>query len=136
MDLDRRRLLVVLLVAAVGYLVDAPVGVRQAQACGQNELPFNGLDFRLSPGGVAVDSAGDVYVTSEGMYGRVVELAPGSSTPTVLPFTGLYQPQGVAVDSGGRRIRHRLQQPGGEVAGRVEQPDRCCRSPASITPKA
>ena len=64
-------------------------------------LPFNGIDFRLSPGGVALDKAGDVYVTSEGMYGRVVELPPGSSTPTVLPFNGLYQPQGLAVDGAG-----------------------------------
>ena len=64
-------------------------------------LPFNGLNFRLSPGGVAVDSSGAVYVTNQGMYGRVVKLASGSSTPTVLPFTGLYQPQAVAVDSAG-----------------------------------
>ena len=64
-------------------------------------LPFNGLDFRLSPGGVALDSAGDVYVTSEAMYGRVVKLASGTSTPTVLPFTGLYQPQGWRVDAAG-----------------------------------
>ena len=35
------------------------------------------------------------------MYGRVVELEPGSSTPTVLPFSGLYQPQGLAVDKAG-----------------------------------
>ena len=71
------------------------------EACGQNVLPFNGLNFRLSPGGVAVDSAGAVYVTNQGMYGRVVKLTPGSDTPAVLPFTGLYQPQGVAVDSAG-----------------------------------
>ena len=64
-------------------------------------LPFNGIDFRLSPGGVALNKAGDVFVTNQGMYGRVVELASGSSTSTVLPFTGLYQPQGLAVDSAG-----------------------------------
>jgi serine/threonine protein kinase, bacterial len=93
---------VVLLVAIFGYLVRPhhPSGGSQ-EACGQNVLPFNGLNFRLSPGGVAVDSAGDVFVTNQGMYGRVVKLAPGSSTPTVLPFTGLYQPQDVAVDSAG-----------------------------------
>ncbi|MGH3552280.1 MAG: SMP-30/gluconolactonase/LRE family protein, partial [Mycobacterium sp.] len=93
---------VVLLVAIFGYLVrphshQGPA----AEKCGQNVLPFNGLNFRLSPGGVALDSAGDVYVTNQGMYGRVVKLTPGSTTPTVLPFTGLYQPQDVAVDSGG-----------------------------------
>lgn len=93
---------VVLLVAIFGYLVRPhhPSGGTQ-EACGQNVLPFNGLNFRLSPGGVAVNSAGDVFVTNQGMYGRVVKLAPGSSTPTVLPFTGLYQPQDVAVDSAG-----------------------------------
>jgi serine/threonine protein kinase, bacterial len=92
---------VVLLVAVFGYLVRPHSGGATTQACGQNVLPFNGLNFRLSPGGVAVDSSGAVYVTNQGMYGRVVKLTPGSSTPTVLPFTGLYQPQGVTVDSAG-----------------------------------
>ena len=41
--------------------------------------------------GMAVDTAGSVYVT--------VKLAAGSSTPTVLPFTDL--PNGVAVDAAG-----------------------------------
>ena len=45
--------------------------------------------------------SGAVYVTNQGMYGRVVKLTPGSDTPTVLPFNGLYQPQAVAVDSAG-----------------------------------
>jgi serine/threonine protein kinase, bacterial len=95
---------VVLLVAAIGaggYLGTRPSAASKQPASGQIELPFNGIDFRLSPGGVAVDKAGDVYVTSEGMYGRVVELAPGSSNPTVLPFSGLYQPQGLTVDGAG-----------------------------------
>jgi serine/threonine protein kinase, bacterial len=90
---------VVLLAAVFGYLVRPHGG--PTQACGQNVLPFDGLNFRLSPGGVAVDASGAVYVTNQGMYGRVVKLTPGSSTPTVLPFTGLYQPQAVAVDSAG-----------------------------------
>jgi serine/threonine protein kinase, bacterial len=92
---------VILLVAVFGYLVRPHSAGPATQACGQNVLPFNGLNFRLSPGGVAVDSSGAVYVTNQGMYGRVVKLTPGSSTPTVLPFTGLYQPQAVAVDSAG-----------------------------------
>ncbi len=83
---------------AAAYLVAWPHSA-SSPACGQNVLAFNGLDFRLSPGGVALDSAGNVYVASAAMYGRVVELAPGSNTPMVLPFTGLYEPQGVAVDS-------------------------------------
>lgn len=103
---DRRKLwmilgaVAVLLVAVFGYVV-RPHSGPAGESCGQNILPFNGLNFRLSPGGVAVDSTGAVYVTNQGMYGRVVKLAPGSDTPTVLPFTGLYQPQAVAVDSAG-----------------------------------
>lgn len=103
---NRRKLWIVLGVAALvlvtavgvaGYLVSHRSHPSQ-QASGQTVLPFNGIDFRLSPGGVALDSGGNVYVTSEGMYGRVVKLASGSSAPTVLPFDGLYQPQGLAID--------------------------------------
>jgi serine/threonine-protein kinase len=67
----------------------------------QSVLPFNGLDFRLSPGAVALDGDGNVYAASEGMYGRVVKLPAGSSTPAVQPFNGLYQPQGLAIDGAG-----------------------------------
>ena len=108
-DRKRRRwmlagaaaLLVVAAIGAGGYLQTRPSAAAKQPVSGQTVLPFNGIDFRLSPGGVALDKAGDVYVTSEGMYGRVVELPPGSSNPTVLPFSGLYQPQGLAVDSAG-----------------------------------
>ncbi|RFD25239.1 serine/threonine protein kinase [Mycobacterium uberis] len=94
---------VVVLVAAIGItqVLKSRLSSSSGQATGQIVLPFNGIDFRLSPGGVAVDKAGDVYVASEVMYGRVVKLAPRSSTPTVLPFSGLYQPQGLAVDAAG-----------------------------------
>ncbi len=91
---------VILLVAILGYLV-RPHQEPATAACGQSVLPFTGIDFRLSPGGVAVDGTGNVYVSSEGMYGRVVELAAGSKTTTVWPFAGLYQPQGLAVDNTG-----------------------------------
>jgi serine/threonine-protein kinase len=94
-------LLLVAGIATAGYLGTRPSAASKQQASGQTELPFTGIDFRLSPGGVALDRAGDVYATSEGMYGRVVELPRGSSTPTVLPFSGLYQPQGLAVDNAG-----------------------------------
>ena len=86
--------------AVVGYLSTGSSGPSK-QASGQSVLPFNGIDFRLSPGGVTLDSAGNVYVTSEGMYGRVVKLTTGSDATTVLPFNGLYQPQGLAVDGAG-----------------------------------
>ncbi|WP_067969700.1 serine/threonine-protein kinase PknD [Mycolicibacter icosiumassiliensis] len=72
-----------------------------ASASGQSVLPMDGLSFRLSPGGLALDSSGNVYVTNQSMYGRVVKLEPGSHTPVMLPFTGLYEPQGVAVDRAG-----------------------------------
>ena len=98
--LGAAAVLVVVAVAVAGYLViRGPHS--SSSASGQTVLPVTGIDFRLSPGGVALDNAGNVYVTSEGMYGRVVKLAAGSSTPTVLPFTGLYQPQGLAVDANG-----------------------------------
>ena len=58
-------------------------------------LPFTGFNH---PGGVAVDTAGDVYVV-DGDNFRVVELAAGSNAQTVLPLTGLKNPQGVAVDT-------------------------------------
>jgi len=60
-------------------------------------LPFT-LDSL--PSGLAVDRAGDVYVT-DGIGRKVLRFAAGSSTPTVLPFTYLYLPTGVAVDSAG-----------------------------------
>jgi len=88
-----------LVVAAGGYLVMGPSHPKPAS--GQTVLPFTGIDFRLSPSGVALDGAGDVYVTSEAMYGRVLKFAPGSNNHTVLPFHGLYQPQDVAVDTAG-----------------------------------
>ena len=48
----------------------------------------------------------------------MLKLAAGSSTQTELPFTGLNNPEGVAVDAAGDRLRHRLtQQSGGEVGG-------------------
>ncbi|OBJ04961.1 serine/threonine protein kinase [Mycobacterium sp. 1482292.6] len=92
--------LVAFVVAVVGYLSTGSSGPSK-QAGGQSVLPFNGIDFRLSPGGVTLDSAGNVYVTSQGMYGRVVKLAADSQATTVLPFNGLYQPQGLAVDGAG-----------------------------------
>ncbi|MCV6987081.1 protein kinase [Mycobacterium shinjukuense] len=107
---NRRTLWIVGAVAAVvlltvagitAFVMTRPKG-SDTQASGQIVLPFNGLNFRLSPGAVAVNDAGTVYITNQTMYGRVVALAPGSSTPTVKPFTGLYEPQGVAVDSSGK----------------------------------
>ncbi|ORV41819.1 hypothetical protein AWC00_13575 [Mycobacterium conspicuum] len=68
-------------------------------------LPFT--DLRL-PHGVAVDAAGGVYVTDT-HTNRVLKLAAGSTSPTVLPFANLdlgagvvdNSTGGVAVDSAG-----------------------------------
>ena len=48
---------------------------------------------------MAVDAAGNVYVTDKD-NNRVLKLAAGSTTPSVLPFTG-DGPQDVAVDAAG-----------------------------------
>ncbi|MEV4236449.1 serine/threonine-protein kinase PknD [Nocardia sp. NPDC050408] len=63
----------------------------------QTALPFTDVSL---PTDVAVDTAGNVYVTDMGSD-RVVKLAAGASTSTLLPFTGLNNPQGVAVDAAG-----------------------------------
>lgn len=66
-----------------------------ASASGQTVLPFTGLN---TPGAVAVDSHGDIYVADAG-NNRVLELVAGSNLPTELPFAGLGNPSGVAVDA-------------------------------------
>ncbi|WP_327114147.1 serine/threonine-protein kinase PknD [Nocardia sp. NBC_01730] len=103
-----------LLAAAVAVMVAAAVAVvigvqRESDGGGnsptaiapgyssQTPLPFTSVSL---PTDVAVDTAGNVYVTDMG-NDRVVRLAAGASTPTPLPFTGLNNPQGVAVDTAG-----------------------------------
>jgi serine/threonine protein kinase, bacterial len=97
-------ILAVAVIVVAGLLIARPLSPSQQaapapQATKQTVLPFHDLDFRLSPGAVAIDNSGTVYVTNQGMYGRVVALAAGSSTPAVEQFRGLYEPQGMAVDS-------------------------------------
>jgi serine/threonine-protein kinase len=57
------------------------------------------LPFNNSGSDVAVDSTGNLYVTG-GSTG-VLKLTAGSYTPTELPFTGLHNPNGLAVDTVG-----------------------------------
>src|SRR4029077_14289055 len=67
---------------------------------------FTGLH---SPGAVAVDSDGNVYITDyvtattdfNVPNSRVVKLAVGSNDQSVLPFTGLSHVHDVAVDTAG-----------------------------------
>jgi serine/threonine-protein kinase len=103
---------------------DSRVVKLAAGATTQTVLPFSpsptssgssadvGSFYGLFPYGVAVDGAGNLYVTDfekeatwKGNFnpdlGRVVKLPAGSDTQAVLPFTGLYNPAGVAVDSAG-----------------------------------
>ena len=67
---------------------------------------------------MAVDTAGNLYVADPDNK-RVLKLAAGSSTPTVLPFTGLNAPQGCGGGQRRQRLRHRPAQPGAEAAGGV-----------------
>ena len=70
-------------------------------------VPFDGLTCEGqqsslgNPSGVAVDNAGNLYVTDEACQGRVLMLTPGAAAPTVLPFSGLNPLGAVAVDSSG-----------------------------------
>lgn len=53
-----------------------------------------------TPAAIAVDAAGDVFVT-DNQNPRVLELKAGTSRPMPLPFTGLKKPSGIAIDSSG-----------------------------------
>ena len=75
-----------------------------------------------SPGGVAVDTAGAVYVTDYG-DNRVLKMPAGSTTQVRMPISGLRDPEGVAVDSAGNiYVASAWQQPGGQTAGGFDRP--------------
>lgn len=90
----------VALVVGIAHAVGGRSSSSPVASPPQQVLPFRG-DYRLSPGGVALDSAGNVYVASEGMHGRVVKLQANSEASTVLPSSDQYQPRGLVVDSSG-----------------------------------
>ena len=67
----------------------------------QITLPFSGLN---NPNGIALDSAGDVFVANWAGSENVVELpktSTGYGPQTTLPFSGLSRPIGVALDGAG-----------------------------------
>jgi serine/threonine-protein kinase len=75
---------------------NSPTGVTRANSSA-TPLPFAGVNL---PTGVAVDTAGNVYVADMG-HDRVLRLAAGASAATPLPFAGLKNPREVAVDTAG-----------------------------------
>jgi serine/threonine-protein kinase len=88
------------LVAGAVVLVIAIIAVAVFWFFGRHRpivLPFTGINDAY---GVAVDGAGDIYVTDDG-NNQVLELPKGASSQVVLPFTGLNKPFGVAVDGAG-----------------------------------
>ena len=64
-----------------------------------SQIPLPFTDVHLATG-VAVDPAGDTYITDIGLD-RVTRLPAGAATETVLPFNGLKNPRDVAVDAAG-----------------------------------
>ena len=99
-----------------------------AGSSSQNVLPFTGLN---DPYGVAVDSAGTVYVTDSG-NNRVLKLAAGSSTQDGAAFIGLNRPavwRWMAPAPSTSPTEH--QPAGAEVGGGLVQPGRAAASPDS-----
>jgi hypothetical protein len=71
--------------------------VKSAESNAPIVLPFTHID---GLGGIAVDTAGNVYA-GDGPRDRVLKLAAGTDTPTVLPFNGINHPVRVTVDTAG-----------------------------------
>ena len=85
----------------VGSVLPTPTTqpLRAVFASSPTRLPFTDLNL---PEGIAVDTAGNLYVgDSELGSGRILKLAPGSTTPIALPFVGLGGPCALDVDNAG-----------------------------------
>ncbi len=88
---------------AGGVIVKLPPGGGDLVNVPGSQFPSSPASTLLvNPNGVAVDAAGDVYV-SDSSTNSVVEIpsAPGASTPFALNFTGLSAPAGLALDANG-----------------------------------
>ncbi len=68
-------------------------------ATAASTLPFTALT-RAGAHGVAVDAAGDVYVSGGSSYNAVLKLAAGEGEPSLVPFTGLEGPYGLSAPAG------------------------------------
>ncbi|WP_156689495.1 serine/threonine-protein kinase PknD [Mycobacterium sp. Marseille-P9652] len=96
--LTAAAVVVVAVIAVAAFLrITDQFPFHSAKDRGQIVLPFTGLD---NPEEIAVDAKGDVYVTDSG-NSRVLELAAGSTTPTVVPLAGLDHPDDISVDDAG-----------------------------------
>jgi serine/threonine-protein kinase len=99
-------------IAATGTSTDsaAPTSARPSNGAPANGAPTDGAPVPVplpftdleNPDGLAVDDAGNVYV-SDGGHRRVLKLAPDSTTPEVLPipFADPSKPASLAVDAAG-----------------------------------
>ena len=75
----------------------APTSAPASHYGAQIVLPLPGPS---RPYGVAVDTGGNLYITSiTDIPNRVLKLADGATTATVLPFTGIRGSLGLAVDA-------------------------------------
>jgi sugar lactone lactonase YvrE len=78
------------------YVSSSPNKVNQYPFGGGSPVPY-GSGYS-SPNGLAVDASGALFVADSG-NSRIVRVAPGGTTQSVLPTTSISSPQGVALDS-------------------------------------
>lgn len=109
--LSRKTITVAAVAAAVVVVAVAAVIIVGRQSSNESGTPVAGgdgysaqialpfADVRLATG-VAVDAAGNTYVTDIGTD-RVLVLQAGGAAATTLPFSGLKNPRDVAVDAKG-----------------------------------